>query len=58
MVEALRSGYVIPFHRIPTFSETPIILDSYSPHSIKGSALEEEIQALCRKGASSLRLQL
>ena len=27
-------------------SETPITLDSYAPHSIKGRALEEEIQPL------------
>ena len=32
-------------------SPTPIILDSYSPQSVKGRALEEEIQALRRKGA-------
>ena len=51
VVEVLRSGYVIPFHRIPPLSKTPIILDSYFPHSVKGSALEEEIQALCCKGA-------
>ena len=32
-------------------SPTPIILDSYSPQSVKGRALDEEIQALRRKGA-------
>ena len=50
-MEVLRSGCVILFHCIPPISETPIILDLYSPQSIKGRALEEEIQALCRKGA-------
>ena len=50
-MEVLREGYVIPFHVVPPLSDTPIILDSYSPHSIKGRALEGEIQALGRKGA-------
>ena len=51
MAGVLRDGYKIPFHVVPPRSEVPIILDSYSPHSIKGRALEEEIQALRRKGA-------
>ena len=51
MVEVLREGYAIPFRMSPPLSPTPIILDSYSPQSVKGRALEEEIQALCRKGA-------
>ena len=42
---------MIPFHSVPPLSGSPIGLDSYSPQSIKGKALEEEIQALCRKGA-------
>ena len=42
---------MIPFRTPPPLSETPITLDSYAPHSIKGRALEEEIQALRRKGA-------
>ena len=50
-MEALRSGYKIPFHSVPPLSGSPIALDSYSSQSIKGRALEEEIQALCRKGA-------
>ena len=46
-MEVLREGYAIPFRMPPT----PIILDSYSPQSVKGRALDEEIQALRRKGA-------
>ena len=34
----------------PLLSPTPIILDSYSPQSVKGRALDKEIQALRRKG--------
>ena len=45
-MEVLREGYAIPFRLSPT----PIILDSYSPQSVKGRALDEEIQALRRKG--------
>ena len=51
VVEVLREGYAIPFRMPPPLSPTPIILDSYSPRSVKGRALEEEIQALHRKGA-------
>ena len=51
MVEVLRVGYAIPFRILPPLSATPIILDSYSPQSVKGRALDEEIQALRRKGA-------
>ena len=42
---------MIPFRMPPPLSPTPIILDSYSPQSVKGRALDEEIQALCRKEA-------
>ena len=42
---------MIPFRMPPPLSLTQIILDSYSPRSVKGRALEEEIQALRRKGA-------
>ena len=45
-MEVLREGYAIPFHMPPPLSPTPIILDSYSPQSVKGRALDEEIQAL------------
>ena len=51
MVEILREGYAIPFRMPPPLSPTPIILDSYSPQSVKGRALDEEIQALRSKGA-------
>ena len=36
---------------VPPLSEVPISLDSYSPQSVKGRALEEEIRALKSKGA-------
>ena len=51
VVEVLREGYAIPFRMPPPLSPTPIILDSYYPQSVKGRALDEEIQALRRKGA-------
>ena len=44
-MEVLREGYAIPFRMPPSLSPTPIALP------IKGRALEEEIQALRRKGA-------
>ena len=50
-MEVLREGYAIPFRMPPPLSPTPIILDSYSSQSVKGRALDEEIQALRRKGA-------
>ena len=50
VVEVLRLGCVIPFHSIPPRSGSPFALDSYSPQSVKGRALEEEIQALRCKG--------
>ena len=50
-MEVLREGYAISFRMPPPLSLTPIILDSYSPQSVKGRALDEEIQALRRKGA-------
>ena len=43
VVEVLREGYAIPFRMPPPLSPTPIILDSYSPQSVKGRALDEEI---------------
>ena len=51
MVEVLREGYAIPFRMPPPLSPTRIILDLYSPQSVKGMALDEEIQALRSKGA-------
>ena len=51
VVEALRVGYRIPFDRPPPLSECPISLPAYSPHSIRGVALNQELQNLLRKGA-------
>ena len=48
-MEVLREGYAIPFRMPPPLSPIPIILDSYSPQSVKRRALDEEIQALRRK---------
>ena len=50
-MEALRVGYWIPFDRRPPLSERPLSLPAYSPQSIKGVALTQEIQTLLRKGA-------
>ena len=50
-MEALRVGYRIPFDRPPPLSECPISLPAYSPHSIRGVALNQELQDLLRKGA-------
>ena len=51
VVEALRVGYRIPFDRLPPLSERPLSLPAYSPHSIRGVALNQELQNLLRKGA-------
>ena len=51
VVEALRVGYRIPFDRRPPLSERPLSLPAYSPQSIKGVALTQELQNLLRKGA-------
>ena len=50
-MEFLEEGYAIPFRILPPLSPTPVILDSHSPQSVKGRALDEEIQALRRKAA-------
>ena len=50
VVEALRVGYRIPFDRRPPLSERPLSLPAYSPQSIKGVALTQELQTLLRKG--------
>ena len=50
-MEALRVGYRIPFDRPPLLSERPLSLPAYSPHSIRGVALNQELQDLLRKGA-------
>ena len=51
VVEALRVGYRIPFDRRPPLSERPLSLPAYSPQSIKGVSLTQELQNLLRKGA-------
>ena len=51
VVEALRVGYRIPFDRLPPLSERPLFLPTYSPQSIRGVALTQELQDLLRKGA-------
>ena len=51
VVEALRVGYRIPFDRLPPLSERPLSLPAYSPQSIRGVALTQELQNLLRKGA-------
>ena len=51
VVEALRVGYRIPFDRLPPLSERPLSLPAYSPRSIRGVALNQELQDLLRKGA-------
>ena len=50
-MEALRVGYRIPFDRPPPLSECPISLPAYSPHSIRGVALNQELLNLLQKGA-------
>ena len=51
VVEVLRVGYRIPFDRRPPLSERLLSLPAYSPQSIKGVALTQELQTLLRKGA-------
>ena len=54
VVEVLRWGYQILFHWAPTLSRDPIPLPAYAPSSIRGKALEGEVQALLNKGAIEL----
>ena len=54
VVEVLWWGYRIPFRRAPTLSREPIPYPGYSPDSIRGKALEGEVQALLDKGAIEL----
>ena len=51
VVEVLRVGYQIPFDRRPPLSERPLSLPAYSPQSIKGVALNEELQDILQQGA-------
>ena len=54
MVEVLREGYHIPFRRAPTLSGEPIPFSAYCPSSIRGKALEQEVESLLQKGAIEL----
>ena len=54
VVEVLRSGYRIPFLSEPPLAAEPIPFPSYSPTSIRGKALEKEVQSLVEKGAVEL----
>ena len=56
VVEVLRWGYQIPFRLAPTLSRDPIPLPAYAPNTIRGKALEGEVQALLNKGAIELAL--
>ena len=51
VVEVLWVGYRIPFDCQPPLSERPLSLPAYSPQSIKGVALTQELQHLIQKGA-------
>ena len=51
VVEVLQVGYQILFDRQPPLSERPLSLTAYSPQSIKGVALTQELQNLLQKGA-------
>ena len=53
-MEVLRWGYQVPFVSDPPLSAVPIPLPSYSPSSIKGKALQGEIEELIAKGAVEL----
>ena len=53
-MEVLWWGYQIPFCRAPVLSREPIPFPAYCPNSIRGKALEGEVQALLAKGAIEL----
>ena len=53
-MEVLREGYRLPILSVPPLSSEPIPMPSYSPHSIKGKALEEVTLSLVEKGAVEL----
>ena len=50
----LNGGFQIPFRWAPTLSRDSIPLPAYAPSSIRGKALEGELQALLDKGAIEL----
>ena len=54
VVEVLRWGYRIPFCRALVLSKDPIPFPAYCPKSIRGRALEGEVQSLLAKGAIEL----
>ena len=54
VVEVLREGYQIPFLSPPPLSSAPVSFDSYAPGSIRGRALEVELEALVEKGTVEL----
>ena len=54
MVEVLQWGYQIPIRWAPTLSRDPIPLPAYAPNTIRGKALEGEVQAILNKGAIEL----
>ena len=51
VVEVLRVGYQNPFDRRLPLYERPLSLPAYSPQSIKGVALNQELQNILQKGA-------
>ena len=53
-MEVLRFGYHLPFLSTPPLSAALIPMSSYSPHSIKGAAVEEVTLGLIVKGAVEL----
>ena len=53
-MEVLQWGYHIPFRRAPALSKEPIPFPVYCPNSIRGKALEGEVQSLLAKGAIEL----
>ena len=53
-MEVLRWGYRVPFLSDPPLVAEPIPFPSYSPTSIRGKALEKEVQSLVEKGAVEL----
>ena len=57
VVEVLREGYRIPFSTPPLLAASPIPFDSYSPRSLKGQALDLEVQTMLSKGAIELAPQ-
>ena len=54
MVEIVRWGYRVPFLSEPTLAVEPIPFPSYSPSSIRGKALDKEVQSFVEKGAVKL----